>query len=249
MKRIVSFILLGLLSCQVMAESEIYNVGIEPSDDAMILAQTWIPLLKTMSSKMDAEFRFRTAKNIVDFNQHIKESKLDFIIASEYLTSVFYTKYDVTPLVKFSYKNEKSRCLLIFNKKFVGSEKVVSVGIARQQNNVDSKSVFDHLSNKGSAYFLQTYQNTEDVIKAVREGLSQYGVVQFENAMQASEIRNLGLEVEMIDENDYSRYFSVAKNVDDMLKEKIASVLITMPEVSIVLESMGIIKSELINND
>lgn len=92
MRKILILLTLTFLSCSfVWAETDkvTYSFGIVPQQSAKKLAKLWTPLLKYVSEQSGVTLRFKTAKNIPEFEKRLAEGEYDFSYMNPYHFTVF----------------------------------------------------------------------------------------------------------------------------------------------------------------
>lgn len=172
-------LLLILYSLPVNAHEHHLNVGIEPKNNAVRVAERWIPILQDLSELMNLSLRFKTAPDVLSFNRSLHDSEYDLIISSSYLNAIFTQKYHLEPVAKFKQKGE-SYGLVLIGKSQPSSQtrnQVITVGISGDNRHSDIQSVLEHIQTKNQPFMLVTFKNDSEVIEAVQEGLKHYGIV------------------------------------------------------------------------
>jgi hypothetical protein len=210
-----------------IAENRVFIVGVEPKQNPVIVAEQWMPFLRDLSSLSDTELRFRTSRDVLEYNRAIKSGEFDFVIKSPYLTTVFVQKYGIQPIAKLRHETDVSGLALIGKKDrtvAVTGQKT-SVGVANDQRHADLQTISQYLSQMNHSYMLETYRSKYEVVEAVREGLSQFGVVRYQGHETTQYIISAGLDILWIDEQPKFSYLSAVSNIGEKVLEDLRDVL------------------------
>ncbi len=84
------FTLLGLtISASSSAQSKVYSFGVVPQQSAKKLARLWTPVLNYITENSGVTLRFKTAKNIPEFEKRLSAGEYDFAYMNPYHFTVF----------------------------------------------------------------------------------------------------------------------------------------------------------------
>lgn len=204
---VIFLILTGPLA---KAEHQVLTVGVEPSSDPVQLAEDWIPFLRDLSARTGTELRFRTSKDVLEYNRAIANKEFDLLISTPYLMTIFAQKYDAFPIAKIHHKNDFNGLALVGRSadtpSFKNSE--IIVGISNQRRSTKYASVLNQLSRHSVAHILQNFSSDSEVIESISEGLVDMGIVSLTDELQTSTFPEAGLLALWVDDKPMVSYLS-----------------------------------------
>ncbi len=222
-------LLLILYSLPVNAHEHHLNVGIEPKNNAVRVAERWIPILQDLSELMNLSLRFKTAPDVLSFNRSLHDSEYDLIISSSYLNAIFTQKYHLEPVAKFKQKGESYGLVLIGKSQPAPktSNQVITIGISEDNRHSEIQSVLKQIHAE-NPFMLMTFKNDSEVIEAVQEGLKNYGIISLDHDLYVDESPDF--EIYGANEQVETLYLSAKKEVSKDTLKSLRNVLMAIKQ-------------------
>lgn len=236
---IILILVFQFFSVAAFAQDKYLTVGVEPKNDALSVAEKWIPFLKDLSDLSGVKLRFRTSPNVLDFNRAISGDEFDLIISSSYLNSIFTQKYGLETIAKFKQKHNSNGLALVVSKDRIAdqSNQKVTVAITKDNRHQNLQTAFKHLQLSSQSFVLITFNDEKEVLEAVSEGLNHYGVIEYADSLS---LDAMDIEALWVDENIETIYLSAQSDVKHSDIEQLRIVLSSINHTQHWYEKYGI---------
>ncbi len=241
-------LLLALHSANVKADENYLNVGIEPKNDAVLVAEKWIPILQDLSDLMGVALRFKTAPDVLSFNRSLSDGEYDLIISSFYLNTIFTAKYHLEEVGKLKLKGNNEALVLIGNNQQLSknNHQRVIVGISKDNQHNDLSSILDHFDKLHQQFILVAFENDSQVIEAVQEGLQDYGIVNYDEKIYAATEWD-GFKMYGLNDENETFYLSAKPELSQNLLNRLRNVLVSIEKKTHWTSVHGISHSDVIS--
>jgi len=174
-----SLILLLLLSLSpgLYAVNEVYTFGIVPQQSASKMAKLWTPLLNYINQQTDLDLKFKTAKDIPTFEQHLSEGKYDFAYMNPYHFTVFNQNPGYQAVAKARDKKIKGILVVRKDSPIQSIQELNNMTLAFPAPAAFAATILprSELSGMGNTYDAKYVSSHDSVYRSVAKGLYPAG--------------------------------------------------------------------------